>query len=123
MTARNDPGGSVGRREILEWPHDIHHDLGMRSGHRVDGIVGMEGLGGLAGTDQDADRCAQLAMTEDPVKDTEDGRVNSQSVKGPGLSEQAVDATRQVAFEVVAALRSVFDDRFQFRPGPRHLIR
>src|SRR5580698_2307196 len=37
----HDTGGAVGLDEVHQWPHDVYHQLRVRPGERVDGVVGM----------------------------------------------------------------------------------
>ena len=88
---------------------------------RIDRVVGVQRLRGLAGTDLDAGRRAQLVVAEHAVEHTEDERIGGRRVERARLAEQAVDAARLEAFELAAPERRRLEDARQV--GARRLDR
>ena len=75
----DDVGGAVLRREIVDRPDRVHAHRGTRAGDPVEGVVGVEGLRGLAGPDPD--RLAgreEIAGLEELVAEGEDPRVRDE---------------------------------------------
>jgi hypothetical protein len=83
----------------------------VRTRDGIQGVVGMQHLRDLAGTDLDAGRCAQLVLAEDAVEHLEDQRMRRGMVEHPGLGEQRVHAAGQATLEVIAPARRRGEDR------------
>ena len=88
--------------EVVERPHDVDDELGVRPRERVDRVVGMQALRDLAGADLDAGRRAELVVAEHRVEHAEDQRVRRGAVHDARLREQRVDAAGVEPLERVA---------------------
>ena len=69
VAAGDQAGGAVRGGEVVEGPHHVHDELGVRSRHRVDVLVAVQHLLDLAGADLDAGRAAELVVRPEHVVD------------------------------------------------------
>ena len=97
-------------------PHHVDDQFLMRSGHGIDGVVGMQRLGHLARADGDGRRGAQLVITQHPVEHAQHDGVRGHDVEGAGLGEQRVDPPGLAALEVVAPRRRGLEDLLEVAP-------
>ena len=122
VTAHHDAGGPVLLGEVLERPHDVHHELGVGPGERVQGVVGVQRLRHLAGADLDGRGRAELVVAEDAVEDAEHEGVGCGPVERTRLCEQGVHPAGATALEVVAPEGSRLEDARKLGAGPVELV-
>src|SRR5688500_9126153 len=104
MTSRQYNGGAILGRELIDGPDGRRRQGGAWPWDRVEPVVMVKQLAGLAGQDLDhLELREQVVGQEQPVQEREYSRVIDQAVEQSCLSDQAVRALREVPLEVVPA--------------------
>ena len=106
MGAGDQPGGPVGLGEVGQGPHGVADGGRVGLGEGEDLVVGVDGLGGLAGADGDGrQRGDQQLGVEHPLGDRQDRRVDRDAGEDRPAGQQVVEADGGHALEEVGGRR------------------
>ena len=122
MTAGNDLGAAVLRREVVDGDDRREAVRRPRARHRIEAVVVVDGLWRFAWMDADGlARRQQVARPQEAVEDREHARVLDDVLEHAAAPDQRVDALGTEAFKGVATVMALEVGRQPFAHAPERV--